>query len=56
MEDGIEQHLSIMTNMIIAEKINENNKNKALENENITNKALEKDNKKNNEQKKEKQD
>lgn len=50
MEDGIEQHLSIMTNMIITEKkentINENNKNKALE----------KENKKNNEKKKEKQD
>ena len=40
MEDGIEQHLSLLTNMIMTEKIekentiNENNKNKALEKDN----------------------
>lgn len=51
MEDGIEQHLSLLTNMIMTEKIEKEN----TINENNKNKALEKDNKKNNE-KKEKQD
>lgn len=61
MEDGIEQHLSLLNNNIITEKIEKENKN-----EETTNKQIQKENKtqenkpnidiKSKEQKKEKQD
>ena len=61
MEDGIEQHLSLLNNNIITEKIEKEN-----ENEETTNKQIQKENKtqenkpnidiKSKEQKKEKQD
>ena len=55
MEDGIEQHLSIMTNMIVKQKIDEENRIKEPTNE-ILQKETKKSKKEMNEHKKEKQD
>jgi hypothetical protein len=56
MEDGIEQHLSIMTNMITKQKIDEENRIKEARNETIQKENSKTENNKITQHKKEKQD
>lgn len=56
MEDGIEQHLSIMTNMIVKQKIDEENRIKEPRNETLQKENNKTENNKMTERKKEKED
>lgn len=56
MEDGIEQHLSIMINMIVKKKIDEENSIKEPTNETLQKENSKTENKKMIQHKKEKQD
>jgi hypothetical protein len=56
MEDGIEQHLSIMINMLIKQKIDEENRIKEATNETLQKENSKTENNKMIEHKKEKQD
>jgi hypothetical protein len=56
MEDGIEQHLSIMINMIVKKKIDEENSIKEPTNETLQKENIKTENKKMTQHKKEKQD
>lgn len=56
MEDGIEQHLSIMTNMIAKQKIDEENRIKEARNEILQKENSKTENNKITQHKKEKQD
>lgn len=56
MEDGIEQHLSIIINMIIKQKIDEENRIKEARNEILQKENNKTENNKMTEHKKEKQD
>ena len=56
MEDGIEQHLSIMTNLLVKQKIDEENIIKDPTNETLQKENSKTENKKMTQHKKEKQD
>jgi len=56
MEDGIEQHISIMTNMLVKQKIDEENRIKEATNETLQKENNKTENNKMTEHKKEKQD
>jgi hypothetical protein len=56
MEDGIEQHLSIMTNLLVKQKIEQENRIKEPTNETLQKENSKTENNKMTEHKKEKQD
>jgi len=56
MEDGIEQHLSIMTNILVKQKMDEENRIKESTNETIQKENSKTENNKITQHKKEKQD